>query len=370
MKKKIITIGIIVIFFILSTSGCFEDNGKKKNDGDQIVQKNVLPDIVIAHSTGIMRLTYNNDSNIYSNASFTKSYLASNIEYVKDSFFIVKDNTLSRLNEDLEMEKTLDLNNVGSFAASDDTIFISYNDSFASFNYNLVMLDSFELNVTDDTYGSVKKNAHDIVIYENQAYLLDNILFPIFILIVDIENPQSMQIKNSAFIWGINQHLNDQCLIPELKHWLILQSTSHMIGHGQSMIICSMDNSEELESYNVYDNSWLDTDDNYTSIECITELSPALAIVLSNNSYYLTKVNYNPDFSNNITYSDFVDLNLSKSNGYSQRLEIKRSDNYLFICYENKLIVIDVENEFEIILSQEIDGIQIINDFALITSKI
>lgn len=366
MKGKLLSVLFAVLLLIVAFSGCFEE---KESD---LEKKDTMPDIFAVCFDGITRLSYNTSINQY-DISISKNFVntgdKSSIVYLNDTFFMVLNESLISLNKNLEIENQLDLGTIGALAVSDNTIFVAYNGSLFAFDKNLKELSSIYLNVT--IRGEIK-NAHNIIIYEKRAYLLDNIVFPIYVFIIDIKDVDNLQINKTIEVWGMNQHLNDHWLNPELNQWLIVQSWGGRGGSGQGVLIYSLSNGTKIKTESIYfdgrgvsygNGTWNGT----YAVTLVTDFSPAWAIVSNNSSsYYVAKIS---SFDNCINFSDFVDLNITlySGYGYSGEFFIKEFGNYLFITYGKQLRAIDISQKPSLILSQNIDGIDYIRDFVLTT---
>lgn len=72
------------------------------------------------------------------------------------------------------------------------------------------------------------KPAHDIIIRDNYAYLLDNIVMPLYIHIIDISDPRN-PIKHTKEFEGVNSHLAAQDVVE--GKWYVLEVMTVMNGH-------------------------------------------------------------------------------------------------------------------------------------------
>jgi hypothetical protein len=79
--------------------------------------------------------------------------------------------------------------------------------------------------------GSFPKDAHDILVEGKRAYLLDNIMLPRFVFIVDLSTVRSPRVVGKLKVEGIYLHLKAQWLAPGADRWVVIQGTA---GRGGS----------------------------------------------------------------------------------------------------------------------------------------
>jgi hypothetical protein len=192
----------------------------------------------------------------------------------------------------------------------------------------------------------------DILIYENTAYILDDILMPVLFYRVNIENPNNIQISEKLSFETVNGHLEDQWLNPELDQWFVLERYAHMGGAGQVVHIYSMSGGKEplaiQEIYRAANTIPTPTVEG-VFIRGITELPPIWAVVQDKEGeHYLAQVDSE---NNSVSFSNFLHLDDLDA---GEKIIIKRKDDYLFIAPEHgdllKVVYIG-EGQARIILS-------------------
>jgi len=431
-------------------NGTLENETKVVEKEEKIPTQGFMPKILIAHSKGLTELIYDDLTQKYLKQAYYNLSNPTAVAILEDSVFVTTGDSIIRLNSSLEKEKESKTGEFGSLAASDKNIFVSANGSFIIIDKDLKRINGFQL----DTYWGGTKNAHDILVHNGTAYLLDNVQFPIWIFRVNIENPKHIKIQKIE-VWGTNQHLDGHWLNPELNQWLIIQSYGvqwkcgitggqivqiYPLGTGKGPIareeifgavkdyyeiaydkkIVNVNNFERdcydiinvtiikpqevdltirafSKQDNVVEDITLDKDkisylvnglslEDSTTVEVysnekliyngsiyrekgfrimdITDIPPTWAVVMDKKEkYFLAQVNTE---NNSVSFSNFFDLKLKDGYVYGKKFVIKQSENYLFITSENSLIVVDVEQQPKIFLSQEIENIDSIRDFALI----
>lgn len=142
--------------------------------------------------------------------------------------FLFKAGRLIALDHSLKLKKTVKFKKIDSIAANQNNVFISADGQFISLDNDLNILGKVELKCHEEV-----KNAHDILLYHHTAYLLDNVVYPIFVFKVSIANPSAPAISGKVEFMGINPHLDTQWLNPEKGQWNIVESFSVLGGDGQ-----------------------------------------------------------------------------------------------------------------------------------------
>ncbi|NEQ40885.1 MAG: hypothetical protein F6K40_33575 [Okeania sp. SIO3I5] len=223
-----------------------------------------LPDLIVK-SDKLIKFSYNNQTQKYesqavANLEETPSLMSFwRLVALSDSIFVGQ-NIDQRLNRRLNQEQTdrpqskviklsasleklqvYECTNVAAIATDGNHIFICTDGKLIALNQDLETLDEVNLELLDFLWGGEKKNAHDILIYQSIAYLLDNVVSPTYVLRVDISNPNNLQILSTFHISGINHHLRTQWINPDLNQWCILQSYSTQGGSGENIIILPLD---------------------------------------------------------------------------------------------------------------------------------
>lgn len=113
---------------------------------------------------------------------------------------------------------------IGSLTADGDAVYLSADGFF-------ICLDE-KLDETGKVDLGIAKNAHDMMTHEKTAYLLDNLLIPMYIFKIDITKTAAPVIIDKYLIEGIYSHLFAHCLTADAKGWIIFQSYGHQLGSG------------------------------------------------------------------------------------------------------------------------------------------
>jgi hypothetical protein len=200
--------------------------------------------LIVASQNGLVNLVYNPSKQMYEKqAEVALSDIIKEVVVLDNYIFISLRNKVLRFDSRLEKSISKKFGKIGTLATDNKNIFVAAEGSFIVLTKDLEELDRVKLEFNG--YTRPEKNAHDILIYKNTAYLLDNIMRPLFLFRVNIQDPKNIQITEKIKFHGINAHLDEQWLNPELNQWLIIQSYGHRGGYGQTVHIYSMDEGKE-----------------------------------------------------------------------------------------------------------------------------
>ncbi|MBA7510480.1 hypothetical protein ES705_02465 [subsurface metagenome] len=303
--------------------------------------------LIVASQNGLANLVYNPSNQTYEKqAGIILSGITGIVRY-DNHIFVSTENEVLKLDSKFEKLNSKKFGDISAIAIDNKNIFISADSSFIALDKNLE-----ELNRVKLEHNGWQKNAHDILIYKNTAYLLDNIMRPLFLFRVNIENPRNIQITERITFHGINAHLDAQWLNPKLTQWLVLQSYGHRGGSGKVVHIYPMDKDKEiLATQEIFSHRRIPEEkEGGLDIRGITDIPPIWAVVEdTEKKYYLAQVSSD---DNKISFSNVLDLD---SIHPYRKVIIKHNDNYLFIVPKyHSLVIIDVEQQPKIVLSKDL----------------
>lgn len=324
--------------------------------------------LIVACQDKILKLVYDASNQKYKKQAEFIFRGANRLTKTDKYIFVISNNEVARLGVNFDKPVSKRFGKIDAIVAAGKYVFISADNSFISLDENLNELNRI----------NIEKNAHDIVFYNNDAYLLDNIMQPLYILKVDVKNPSKLQIVKREDFSGVNAHLDYQWLNPELNQWVVIQSYAHMGGSGQVARIYSTNNAKkEFQTQKIYsetpayegreENTW-DMDKNISGsrILGVTAFTPAFAVIYKpenafqkigekskKTEYSLCKVD---TIGNKITFSDILYLDYKSGKRAYDKFIIKQSGNYLFIIPQDEigLTITIVGKNPKSILSQEI----------------
>jgi len=75
---------------------------------------------------------------------------------------------------------------------------------------------------------SFNKTGHDVIFQDNKLYILDNIMYPIYLYMVDVTDPQRPELFEHE-MWGINVHLSAQEVTDK---WFVVEGYTRMSDRG------------------------------------------------------------------------------------------------------------------------------------------
>ncbi|NER00842.1 MAG: hypothetical protein F6K30_29810, partial [Cyanothece sp. SIO2G6] len=119
-----------------------------------------------------------------------------------------------------------------------------------SVNGRLLVLDPDLNRIGEVSLLGIKKNADHILIHNNVAYLLDDVVEPLAIFKVDLTDLNQPRILETGFIESVNGRLVGQWLEPSLGLWQILESYSVQGESGTNLRVLPMLAFMELLSEN------------------------------------------------------------------------------------------------------------------------
>ncbi|MBW4494120.1 MAG: hypothetical protein KME26_13725 [Oscillatoria princeps RMCB-10] len=364
---------------------------------------NPFSDLLLVNRNQLTRLVYNPSRQLYDVSKTTQPLEQHDIAQfvVTDSHvfvsskprdFRVKTTTsvVVKLTKNLEKQNCREFQDetVPAMATDGKIIFVSTEGKFLALNQSLEVLGELNLEIHSflNRYG-IKKNAHDILLYKNTAYLLDNIYYPVFILRVDISNHHKLLIISKVQIRGVNHHLIHQWLNPELSQWCIIQRYCCMGGSGENILLFTLDVGNEVVNYlnrqsisrgSWGGESWEGRNIGNIKILAISKLHPVWAIIQDGKkSIYLSRVSTEENrvqFEKmlnlgSLIVSDTPSYKFGKETTLSCEAIIKCEAKYLYIflkvcrrsrilnisCREARILVVDIEGSSpKLVLNQKL----------------
>ena len=324
-------------------------------------------EIVVATQAGLTKLVFDSAKNSYATEN---GFFLPNVKSIVsfDGYvFAATESEVIKLNSKLEkvgskkFEGVKDFPSIGSIATDNKHLFVGAEGSFIALNKELEELSRVDLNFGDFFKNFKGKNVHDILLYKDTAYLLDNIMYPVYLYRVDIKNPKELKIISDDSIEDIYAHLDGQWLNPEEEQWAVIQSYSHMGGSGQKVHLFPI-KEDTGPSYKVIDNYTYSTAPEKKTkgfrIEAVTPLPPVWAVVEdAEDKYYLAQIKSD---GNELFFEDFFELSDIAPN---TEIVLGNKNNYVFVAplHEFTLKLFDVkEIPAKMVLSQNLEELGII----------
>lgn len=293
------------------------------------------------------------------------------------------DRKLLKLSPNLEILAVREYPEIGAMITVNDRIWLCTEGRLIVLDNNLYAVAEVHLNLPGIT--SNIKNAHDIIIHENTAYLLDNVIEPTYIFKIDVSNPNQPQILNTIELIGVNHHLKQQWLNPTLQQWHIVQTYGTQMASGENIITLpfeveadSIDLSREqfyttlspnnpqsilLSHQAIAYQSFTEPEDySGITIVTITPLPPLWAVIYENQQFlYFAGVQSQDNMDNMIIFKPRLKL-ANLENCYNLNAQICQRDRFCFLTIKSfcdsqiwtQLFVIDVTRSPQIIFSQDL----------------
>lgn len=113
---------------------------------------------------------------------------------------------------------------LGAIATDSRFLWVGAEGALLLLDQNLETLDQVSL---EGSWSFIPgKNAHDILVHQGTAYVLDNIVSPILLFQAKVNRAQKLELTRTLELQGISIHLEQQWLNPQLNHWVVLESGS------------------------------------------------------------------------------------------------------------------------------------------------
>ena len=368
-----------------------------------------LPEILLSYAQNITKFKFDVSQHVYKvNNSFNLSAIQELKSFKIDTFKKLSQSVLilitSLKNEQviMKLDNNLELADKKQLKQQQLPFSSSFSVGTAVYkNHLLISLDgkllilNQELDMIGEVSLEIPKNADNILVYQDKAFLLDNVVEPIFILQADLTQLEQPRILEKIELYGTNIHLKQQWLNPQLNHWYVIKTSATQEASTESILTFSMDkNIKEKSSQLIFHQSFseessLAASQDYQIID-ITQLPPTWAIIQKEDDkkLYLTKMATKEFVSFNDVYPEgFIDFNetlelsslfdycsseIGELVTYQNQGILKQYENKLFIILvitavnknwqitfqESKLLVVDVTDSPHIIINQPIDELK------------
>jgi hypothetical protein len=137
---------------------------------------------------------------------------------------------LVRFGPDLRPLAQVDASGFASLAVHGDIVLLA-GSTLRAYDRSLELLDEVELPLKDGPHG---KLAHDLLVHHGVAYLLDDIVMPLYVLRVDVSDPRDLRALGRDDLGG--GHLPGHWIDEENARWMVLETwggrgTSHQNIH-------------------------------------------------------------------------------------------------------------------------------------------
>lgn len=203
-----------------------------------------LSDFAMISVTGVHRLSWNNEQKSYKVTTEALETPMTEEQFYAYRRMFSSDNALYVVFDDIIEKRSragsevlqwkrpakwgVDLtysHSIGSVTFHNGVMYVSANGKFYVLNSDLHVLGEVDLNIG----GSSTKNAHDILVTDDHAFLLDNFLEPVYIFTVDVRDPAQPRVMNRHGGFGLRTHLEEQWL-DSRGNWTIVATETEYGG--------------------------------------------------------------------------------------------------------------------------------------------
>jgi len=316
-----------------------------------------FPRLLFKISKGLEILHYNKSNHEYSTIASLDLFNPQRISVAGDKIFAASINRLFRLNEKLFPEKELEIGPFATMTASGNAVFVCDEGCLMTFDRDFNLLHKLLLGI--NSYSNGYKDAHDISINGTDAFLLDNIASPVFILKVDCRDLAQLKITGLREVWGVYHHLYRQAVDQKKGDWIILQKDHNNSGSHQNILLFSTKDLKKRRDFPTL-NGFPFEDTIEKDLIDLTSEFPIWALRVINESVYLVQIDPNSPnmFIGNaipipIPLEMFPDNIFERSYQLDDKLYccIRRVGGSLAIIAKNRLLLVN-EKKRKIVLDQ------------------
>jgi len=218
-------------------------------------------------------------------------------------------------------------------------VFVATNGSLVAYDASLSHLGGVDTNVTG--IGGDPKTAHDVHIEEGKAWLLDNVVVPMYLFRIDASQPDTMEIDFKHEVLGTGQHLAHHWIQPAEDRWYVVQQEGHREGRTQTLLTIDTKGGEQLreDGYWKWDRTCGHTQG--TKVLALSDSSMPWGLVLQDDTLRLASVSAQ---AGNLSLDPVLELAEAPDDPPDiGDAGIARADDLLAIAAQGKLYLIDLE---------------------------
>jgi hypothetical protein len=215
---------IVFVFYFCSFGACAAFAAETVSKSLTAAGSKCAKGILVICPDTLSDFSYDDSKNELSKIIDIKIKNAADAVKFKNHYILYSGTEIFSFNKEGGIAAQKKYSSIGSITADNDAIYISADGLF-------ICLDE-KLNEIGKTDLGIAKNAHDMMIHEKNAYLLDNLLIPMYIFKIDITRAAAPIITEKYLMEGVYSHLFAHCLTDDAKGWIIFQSYGHQLGNG------------------------------------------------------------------------------------------------------------------------------------------
>lgn len=262
--------------------------------------------------------------------------------YPFGSGYLLRDSEEIKLfDEEFNVTTSQGYTKIGAIKTAYPFIYLAADGSFMVLDEKLKRLSKINFKFPDFYPGM--KNAHHIIIHDEIAYLLDNIIEPLFIFKVSVDNPRKIKLLFEYEYYDINAKLISQWLEHENEAWAILQSAFYRTDFGMEAsqgITLFMPGHEDGAYHYTYKEKHIYDDDLIVKegslVHADSATSPNWFVTEHSDTYYLSTTAWDQD---RLIFEDKLVLDFINPD---HRIRLALDGNHLFLANGKMLAIIDL----------------------------
>ncbi|HEX2022395.1 MAG TPA: hypothetical protein VHH36_06750, partial [Candidatus Thermoplasmatota archaeon] len=215
-------------------------------------------------------------------------------------------------------------------------------DHLRVFTPDLLPLGEVELPLKESWAGKV---AHDLVVHDGVAYLIDDVVSPLYVVRVDVRDPSAMVVLERREVFG--GHLPGHWLEPDAGRWMVLETWGGRGGSHLAVHALPMRGGGEIESLTLSRTSFdfLGGGNRSTeglSIVAVTGTSPAWAVVAGEEGARVGRVRVAGDMATASLCDAGLDLGAAPEDAPYPAAGVDRADGFVVGFWGSTVFAIDV----------------------------
>jgi len=351
MREKFVKIifSILIILIVILSINYFIKYDNTTWEEPEIFPMDSLPDIVISYFNKTSSFHYSNTELEYEPQVTFQTWYAQLCD-INEKILIENYGEFTLYNSELERLIIRDFGLTGKIISNNGYLYFSSGGYFYILNEDLETIGKVEINLSWVSWNF--KEIHDIIIDENHAYCLDNLYLPIYIISINISDPFNPMMEYAIEVGGANMHLSTHWIDKENDRWSIITDQGISTGTFQTILNFFISNGTYIESRDTYIEAyWNDYKKIGWKIKAATPFSPSWLIVEEDGKYFLRTVQYK---NGRDTFKNIFYLGIEEVDWYQEQI-IKQYDDLLFLGIGDQLLVVNIQDEPYLALSQTIE---------------
>lgn len=339
MEKLLLFFSLFLLFFLI---GCIES---PPEDKPIILPDSARPAILLTKPEGLEKWSYSEKDNSYV-LEISKPWKSElnwhySVMYYSDKIYFAYRDEIVRYDLSLNEEISKPIQNVGAISNYKGNILISVGNSLWIMDKDLKKIG--EKNFLDSE-GTIyeSKAIHDILPYNNKAFLLDNVMGPFYFFIADISDPGNPKELFSELDEGVNIGLGPQWIYQKENVWAILKRQTTMGGANAQIMFYTLDG-VRVGSQQLYNMETWEQEPKGIFISSVASLSSNYALIRNNmdysekeTEYILFKMNYR---QNKIDFEEIIEVPFDNPTTWPILIKPYGGDKIAALMGDNLLLI-------------------------------